>query len=65
MKNKITKLSSDNLWEVSGGFEEDTKNPWAKELGAINPESGKQEGKKERKEDENKRIKKTDNMEEV
>lgn len=46
MKNQITKLSSDKLLEVSGGFEEDTRNPWAKELGAIDPESGKQEGKK-------------------
>ena len=44
MKNKITKLNSDSLLEVSGGFEEDIRNSWAKELGAINTENGKQKG---------------------
>ncbi len=42
MKNKITKLNSESLLEVSGGFEEDIRNSWAKELGAINTENGKQ-----------------------
>lgn len=42
MKNKITKLNSESLLEVSGGFEEDVRNSWAKELGAINTENGKQ-----------------------
>lgn len=51
MKKHITKLSSERLLEVSGGFEEDTRNPWAKELGPINPENGKQESKKKQKQD--------------
>jgi len=64
MKDKITKLSSANLLEVSGGFEEDTRNPWARELGAIDPESGKQEEKKDLM-DKNKNVEKTNNAEEV
>lgn len=64
MKKQITKLSSDNLLEVSGGFEEDTRNPWARELGAIDPESGKQEEKRDLM-DENKSAKKTNNSEEA
>lgn len=53
MKNKITKLNSENLLEVSGGMEKDIKSSWAKELGPIDPESGKQEEKSPRAEDIN------------
>ena len=63
MKNQITKLSSDKLLEVSGGFEQDTRNPWAKELGAIDPESGKQE-KKKTQSDKDVNIIKTNDVEE-
>lgn len=46
MEKHITKLEPKELLEVSGGMEQDKRSTWAKELGPIDNESGKQEKKK-------------------
>ena len=59
MEKHITKLEPKELLEVSGGMEKDVRSSWVKELGPIDPESGKQEEKNSKSEEE------TDNMEDV
>lgn len=46
MEKQITKLDSSELLEVSGGMEQELTGSWARGLGPINPESGKQEKRK-------------------
>ncbi|MDO4199530.1 MAG: hypothetical protein Q4D57_02040 [Clostridia bacterium] len=62
MDKQITKLDSNELLEVSGGMEEELKSSWARGLGPIDPESGKQE-KREPKE-ESSQPQNTDKVEE-
>ncbi len=46
MKKHITKLDSDKLLEVSGGMEKNGGISWARQLGPIDPKSGKPEKQK-------------------
>lgn len=43
--DKLTKLDSDKLLEVSGGMEDDIGSSWARGVRPIDPKSGKQEEK--------------------